>query len=88
MGTKNGMADPMHARQSATNTPNPGITAHDVKPHSVRPSPRSTMKVFTDVMRALTMRIMHSVVRSLLSILLGARFWDRVVRRACEGDGR
>ena len=81
------MAAPIHARQSMTSTPKPGMTAHDVKPHSVRPRPRSMMKLFIDVMRALTMRMMHSVVRSSLSMFLGTRS-DRLVRRACEGDGR
>ena len=88
MGPKNGIAAPMHARQSATNTPNPGMTAQEVNPHSVAPSPRSTMKLFIDVMRALTMRIMHSEVRLSSSILLGTRCWDRAVRRAWEGEGR
>ena len=87
MGPKNGMAAPIHARQSATNTPNPGMMAHDVNPHSVSPRPRSMMKLFVDVMRALTMRMMHSVVTSLLSTFLGTR-WSRVVRRASEGDWR
>ena len=87
IGPKNGMAAPIHARQSATNTPNPGMTAHDVNPHSVRPRPKSVMKLFIDVIRALTMRMMHSVVRVSLSRFLGA-LWGRVVLRACDGEGR
>lgn len=87
MGPKNGIAAPIHARQSATSTPNPGMTAHDVNPHSVAPRPKSTMKLFIDVMRALTTRMIHSVVRVSLSRFLGT-LWGSVVLRACDGEGR
>ena len=60
-GPKNGMADVMHATQSATKTmPVIGSGAHEVNPHGMTPTPKSVTKLLNEVKRELTMFRIHS----------------------------
>lgn len=73
MGPKKGIADVMHATQSSTNIMFvPGIGAHDdpTKKQSMRPTLKSSTKLFMDVKRALVIRMMHRVSRGVSPLVV------------------